>query len=77
MFETSWHRLLGLGRGSVVAGPRWSGSSSAISRNSPASILVTSLGGGPAPMQRSASLWVPPGDNPVPLPIMCDVATVV
>ena len=62
-----------LGRIRVVAGPRWSGSSSAISTNSPASFLVTSLGGmggSPAAMQRSVSLLVPLCDNPVPLSVM-------
>ena len=64
----------------MVAGPRWSGSSSAISINSPASILVTSLGGmggSPAPMQRSVSLLVPLGENPVPLSIMATCCSAV
>ena len=65
--------LTGLGRVRVVAGPRWSGSSSAISINSPTSILVTSLGGmggSPDVMQRSVSLLVPLCDNPVPMSVM-------
>ena len=65
--------LTGLGRVRVAGGPRWSGSSSAISTNSPTSILVTSLGGmggSPAVMQRSMSLLVPLCDNPVPLSVM-------
>ena len=50
----------------MVAAPRWSGSSSAISINSPA-----------APMLRSVSLLVPLGDNPVPLSIMATCCSAV
>ena len=63
-----------------MAGPRWSDRSSAISINSPTSILVINLGGmggSPAPMQRSVSLLVSLGDNPVPLSIMATCCSAV
>ena len=61
----------------MVAGPRWPGSNLAIPTYK--LYLVTSfgeIGGSPAPMQRSVSLLVALGDNPVPLSVMdtCHIA---